>query len=1172
MIHFLILLLLCPGVRCDWWDDFTNNLATDLAPIISLFGVEPTKQFLSESISHLDYFILAMAPIGIITAVISAIRVRGGSSMRAFIGRGQEGMGSIEAELCSSTSGDVCELYNNGGIARVMGRPKILEIVVDKKASLDDFFDGVEGHATAGIYGSFEEYYRAGLRVRKPKREWEEESESDWEELSSNRMMLWSVCIGAIHLVQKLWEKMFQQYIGDTSSLDEEEMCAGDPQPRIFVPPLDAFPNPGESFGREFDERPFLEQPLKKRAMSSTSPSAKPEEQEFAPNPNISLNVWMKPVSKSSLRLAAACGATVQAGVVAVAAVVTLRLKLRKEESEVPRYGFPLFVSGTAFLCVGIYLCAFLVGDSTKERQFRRRGKRTSLFWLQPGGQVVGDQTFDPFAYTDDGKLQKYTTSWKKKRQNRGQVGVWVAVALSVLGFVMQFVGIRALHSSISLAQLGAIVLMSLLRSLLRSRRRKHETNLFHDANDDERMLQIVEGYELDWLAIRLAHILTQNLSDEVTHDQADEATDDQSDGSNSGTSQSEPEGCSRQIYSLFYVGTDPLRQHSVLLPDVSDPDGTGSNLKHNLVHRNQYGSSWVAIVGSTAPSTATSITRPPVRTKASLYATFSIAKTYLSTQSLTNAQEGLPILTAFAIRKRLARITMDRSVKSNAERTREGSYSRLSGTDWSPRIVPVRKDVMPLVAAIEATAMLLFSPSNNVRFRDTWKQVQQLSWAIHCTMSTEDGKLLEPSSPIYPRISRSSSSSSDWVLDPSDIEAVLGLWTWSLSSNPILSRASTKWPEEQEQRRYIQVLSPPPFQSMSPIWETEPQNEPRETPLNQLCAQHIFFSFLQALSTIIASFGGTFQFKHRGSRDFYLSNSTIDHIASIFVENKLGTHVEALRVIVEAFNLGWRRHRGDSGKRAAESLWEATRLHTKDLWRNGAWNEAESLLRWLLQTLRSHYKSRLPRGAEISRKRLADFDKSRECAGEQMAATWCILGELYRFAYMKHNRALEHFWREGLIWMHNERYKPEKSYIQVVDFLLDGILPQELLAGRSVRGPCEAAWWMIDQTGHAEKAPIEGNGLDKFLKQVVNGKLRNYEGRDIYGWYHVLDSIIELSAAVNMNDVIPEDSILSVPAAIGPVDERSKKHDDDLDPVNDEQIKLGNREDEGSGKKIKVE
>jgi hypothetical protein len=142
------------GVSADFWDDFSNNLATDLAPVISLFGEQVTKQYLSESTTYLDYIIFAMAPIGVITAIVSAVRVSGSPSLRAFVGRAKEGQGNIEAELLSSTSRDVCELYNNGGIARVIGRPKILEFVHDPDAPDEEF---QRPHGTAGIT-TFEEY------------------------------------------------------------------------------------------------------------------------------------------------------------------------------------------------------------------------------------------------------------------------------------------------------------------------------------------------------------------------------------------------------------------------------------------------------------------------------------------------------------------------------------------------------------------------------------------------------------------------------------------------------------------------------------------------------------------------------------------------------------------------------------------------------------------------------------------------------------------------------------------------------------------------------------------------------------------------------------------------------------------------------------------------------
>jgi hypothetical protein len=68
-------------------DEFSNNLFSDLAPLLTLFGGQVTKQFLSMSMGWADHIMLGMGPLGVITAVVSAIRVSGVSKLKALIGR-----------------------------------------------------------------------------------------------------------------------------------------------------------------------------------------------------------------------------------------------------------------------------------------------------------------------------------------------------------------------------------------------------------------------------------------------------------------------------------------------------------------------------------------------------------------------------------------------------------------------------------------------------------------------------------------------------------------------------------------------------------------------------------------------------------------------------------------------------------------------------------------------------------------------------------------------------------------------------------------------------------------------------------------------------------------------------------------------------------------------------
>ncbi|KAI4865304.1 hypothetical protein F4820DRAFT_458239 [Hypoxylon rubiginosum] len=401
-IYLVLVACLVTSVRAAWWDDFTNNLATDLTPLISLFGEKASTQFLSESTTILDNFLFAMAPLGILTGVVSAIRVCGGPSLRAFIGRAQEGGGVAEAELCSSTSRDVCELYHNGAIIRAFGRPKILEV-----------------KSTFGMFSS-QEYF------------------------------------------QKHYKKDWDEYLGQTTRGDEEE--ANNAQP-----------------------------------IETTKDT-------FAPNPNLSLNIGITKRSKYVHWGAAVTGFLAQVSVLLFGAVVQYRLHWMKDENPIEPWAFPFTLGGTICVCGGMFFCAFLVNDSTKERKFQRK---------------KGKQTFDPFLFSSSNELPwtDYITSWKKSTVQASKVNhelgrpswvgrltlkpsseIWTLVATSVtmVGFVLQFVGLRSMHSAVSLLQLGVTLGMGVVRALLRTQRLKIEQNLLRDRPDE------VSGHELDWLALQI--------------------------------------------------------------------------------------------------------------------------------------------------------------------------------------------------------------------------------------------------------------------------------------------------------------------------------------------------------------------------------------------------------------------------------------------------------------------------------------------------------------------------------------------------------------------------------------------------------------------------------------------------------------------------------------------
>ncbi|KAI8632861.1 hypothetical protein F5Y19DRAFT_332212 [Xylariaceae sp. FL1651] len=121
---------------------FENNAFSDFAPLLTLFGDEVTKQFLATSMSLADDVLLAVAPIGVITIIVSAIRTSGHRFMKSLIGRARESPDDEERELLSSTSRNVREIWNGRRVIRQTG-PCVTKPFVFDKNSIKDSISGL---------------------------------------------------------------------------------------------------------------------------------------------------------------------------------------------------------------------------------------------------------------------------------------------------------------------------------------------------------------------------------------------------------------------------------------------------------------------------------------------------------------------------------------------------------------------------------------------------------------------------------------------------------------------------------------------------------------------------------------------------------------------------------------------------------------------------------------------------------------------------------------------------------------------------------------------------------------------------------------------------------------------------------------------------------------------
>lgn len=104
---------------------------------------------------------------------------------------------------------------------------------------------------------------------------------------------------------------------------------------------------------------------------------------------------------------------------------------------------------------------------------------------------------------------------------------------VTILGFIVQFIGLPSAHVSISVYQIAAVLIMALLRASVRIRRLRDSRNIFeriqghsdptqsavYDEQLDQRKQNVlsshVQGHELDWMAFELVRVRFKRTHDE---------------------------------------------------------------------------------------------------------------------------------------------------------------------------------------------------------------------------------------------------------------------------------------------------------------------------------------------------------------------------------------------------------------------------------------------------------------------------------------------------------------------------------------------------------------------------------------------------------------------------------------------------------------------------------
>lgn len=195
-------------------------------------------------------------------------------------------------------------------------------------------------------------------------------------------------------------------------------------------------------------------------------------------------------------------------GVIIYAAITVFLFPgdFEKDDKPVASYAFPFYIVGTTLLFAGMLFCAIIIERSSKQYYLKPNKPKSKIYWLQPGNQHVGDQVFGAFMAVKLGPESsisegpEYIKSTRFPKYDGRYVELYTVLGSTMLGFIIQFVGLRGLHASVILAQLGSTFIMSILRTCLRTQRMAPEENLLKD----ERDLATQKKQELDAFAFYL--------------------------------------------------------------------------------------------------------------------------------------------------------------------------------------------------------------------------------------------------------------------------------------------------------------------------------------------------------------------------------------------------------------------------------------------------------------------------------------------------------------------------------------------------------------------------------------------------------------------------------------------------------------------------------------------
>ena len=186
--------------------------------------------------------------------------------------------------------------------------------------------------------------------------------------------------------------------------------------------------------------------------------------------PNITLNVRGAMCSAWELQSLVIFGFIIQSLVFAVSVLATYRWRWTSGSQMLSTYGYPCFVIGSVALSGGLVACSRVIQGSTIVEELIPSEFDSMPALYQPfrvqKACTVDAKHFPSFAIFNAPEEPVLRTS----RTNGENFSVVTAVSagIAIAGFICQFIGLRAIHWSVAIMQLVAMVIMTCARAFVR--------------------------------------------------------------------------------------------------------------------------------------------------------------------------------------------------------------------------------------------------------------------------------------------------------------------------------------------------------------------------------------------------------------------------------------------------------------------------------------------------------------------------------------------------------------------------------------------------------------------------------------------------------------------------------------------------------------------------------